>query len=273
MLRVLLLALFFLPTNVIAQAASGDTQQPISLITDVNGDGTIEILAFGDSLTRGVGDFVEAGEDVQRETLTPPEQEAGYPLRVEGYLRVGVTNAGVPGEDVVTRGAQRFAQLMVNSRPDIVIIGGGANDAIRQKAPGAVYNALQSMVNIAFATGAVPLVINIAPPCCQHAGYANLIREYNYEISRLALINSVGFADIAQAFSNTSNGSAECELLNLPEGLHPNIEGYDVTGELITGRLLGIDLLTVGGAAQFETALNLPAGSVRTVPTPGLPVP
>ena len=72
------------------------TLPPSELVVDKNGDGKIDILAFGDSITRGVGDVPPTEEGV----FTPfePREEAGYPLRLETMLGINIQNLGVPGD-------------------------------------------------------------------------------------------------------------------------------------------------------------------------------
>ena len=65
------------------------------LLEDLNGNGVVEVVAFGDSITRGVGDFNAPGNivsDAQAQNF--PGGEAGYPLRLESFLGIGIQNAG-----------------------------------------------------------------------------------------------------------------------------------------------------------------------------------
>jgi len=83
------------------------------------------VLAFGDSLYAGYG-------------LNPGE---GLPARLEARLRKAginatVVNAGVSG-DTTAAGRQRLAFTLDSLKrpPDLVILGLGGNDALRQLAP------------------------------------------------------------------------------------------------------------------------------------------
>lgn len=239
---------------------------PDSYLQDFNGDGQIRILAFGDSLTRGVGDFAEAHQDIT--IATSPSSEAGYPLRVEGYLGVSVDNGGVPGERLTDEGLPRLASTIRGYAPDVVIISGGSNDAIIRVRPSVYFRSVQAMVNISQALGARVLLLTTPPSCCERAGLKLFTDSYDSEMRLLAGINSVALVDIEQAYENSCNGNAECFLLNLPEGLHPNIEGYDVMGEMVAGSLLGIDMLSSAGQQLFAEALALDPTSLKTVPNP-----
>ena len=71
------------------------------------------ILAFGDSLTSGVG--------------TRPE--LSYPVHLSRFLARKVVNAGEPGE-VSAEGARRLPGLLDQIKPELVIICHGGNDIL-----------------------------------------------------------------------------------------------------------------------------------------------
>jgi hypothetical protein len=103
-------------------------------------------------------------------------------------------------------------------------------------------------------------------PCCNRAGREPFILSYVDAVRELALINQLAVADFNRAWSSTCRDPRECELYNLPEGLHPNKVGYDVMGEVALAALLGIDIFRQGGAAELEDMLSLPPGSVVVRP-------
>ena len=72
------------------------------------------ILAFGDSLTQGVG----------------VSGEHSYPSVLENLTQLKVINAGVSGE-VTQDGAIRFNKLVEEIYPDLIILLEGGNDIIR----------------------------------------------------------------------------------------------------------------------------------------------
>ncbi len=232
-----------------------------SYLQDNNGNEVLDIVAFGDSITRGVGDFISSDSTVT-ELQRDVSGEAGYPLRVETILNISVSNSGVPGEVIVEQGVKRFASTIPSLNPDVVIISEGANDAIFLESSTAVFRSMQTMVNIAYAVGAQPVLATVTPSCCDRAGRNQFVDSYNREFRSLAAANGLPIADINVC------GGTNCVLLNRPEGLHPNIEGYDIMGETIIATLLRIDIFAPDGPMQLEQALNLPEGSVRTVPDP-----
>ena len=241
------------------------TLPPSDLVRDRNGDGRIEIIAFGDSITRGVGDKPPTEEGVY--TPFEPREEAGYPLRLETQLGVNVQNLGVPGEFLTTDGINRFISVINSSPADLVIISGGSNDSRLGINQTFYFHSVQKMVNIAEARGVQVLILTPPPECCGHEFFAPLTNGYIEEMRFVAKANNLPIADVSHAFSNTCN-LEECELLNLPEGLHPNSIGYDVFGEVILATLYGFDIFTGLGQQEFEQAFGLAPGAVITRPDP-----
>ena len=255
---VALLSCFFCPLSAYAQ----------DLLSDVNGDGVVKIAAFGDSVTRGTGDYNSVGAYILN--ALNPSGEAGYPLRVERLLGVPVANLGQVGESCSDTGIYRFASVVPGLDADVVVISEGINDADSQTNPQWVYLALQAMINITRASGKTPVLATITPACCVSSTIGYWVTLYNPGIRELAVVNDIALADINHAYTNTCN-AGNCYLLNLPEGLHPNSSGYDVSAEAVLAAMLGIPLFSPDGAAQLETALNLAPGSVITKPDPVTP--
>jgi len=246
-----------------------------ALIKDRNGDGAIVTFAFGDSITRGVGDFIESGTDVQNMgDFTLPDTEAGYPLRVEAFLGLGVNNRGEPGERITGGTLPRLVEELRSHAADLVIIGGGSNDAAHAVSGEEVFVTAQTMINISRASGSEVALIKIIPSFGNHSSLNYFTQEYNRQYDLLAAVNGVTLVPLDRAFNNVCpDYESDCPLLNTPEGLHPNIEGYDVMGEMITASILGIDLLVPGNSLVFEQVLGLVPGSTKTVPDPATAAP
>lgn len=239
-----------------------------SLLKDNNGDGVLSIIAFGDSITRGVGDFRAANQSVSS-AGDNISGEAGYPLRIETFLGLSVSNLGVPGETVSNQGIHRFAQIIASSSADIVIIEEGANDTIYRLNQTDYFRKIQTMINLARAHGIEPILTTLTPICCNRQARDEYASRYTREVRELAAVNVIPLADVRRAYQNACGGS-NCYLLNRPEGLHPNIEGYDVMGEVITATLLQIDIFAQDGASKLEEILQLTSGAIKTVPDPVL---
>ena len=225
----------------LASNVHSQSNVPNNTIQDLNFDGMVSVLAFGDSITRGIGDFIRVGEEVTSGLPTPPG-EAGYPLRLETILGVSVENKGIRGEFLSDSGIFRFAQTVANSPADYVVISEGANDTFLSATSFELKRDMQAMINMSKALGKAPMIATIPTPCCGHSGSIPFINSYNQEFRDLANINNVLFADVEEAFDITCSGD-ECYLLNLPEGLHPNVKGYDAMAQTIMAAFLGIDLL------------------------------
>jgi lysophospholipase L1-like esterase len=268
-IAVFLFLIFIVPNSYAqAPAAPGLTPDALanSLLRDVNGDGQIVIVAFGDSITRGTGDFLGPDEEVER--AEEPEGEAGYPLRLERYFGLSVLNRGDPGESVFGGGFERYISTLNSVRPDLVLFSEGANDTVRGFVDRTRYGkTVQTLINVTRSRGIDIVLGTILKPCCNHESQAFSIATLTEEVRRLALINDLPFWDTEHAYNNTCT-YPECRLLVRPDGLHPNIDGYDVMAEAVMATLLQIDLYAPDGPTQLETALNLPVGSVKTRPDP-----
>lgn len=240
-----------------------------SLLQDFNGDGVISIVAFGDSITYGEGDFNSPDSTVSE--ANHPSRPSGYPLRVEGYLGVPVSNAGVSGEQLINVGLNRLIRILARNKPDIVLIMEGSNDARVPQGASAYHRAIQTAINVASALG-IKVVIGTVPfTCCGHGFLEGPIDTYNPVLRALAPVNDLQLADVHHAFSNYCGGDRNCRVLNRPEGLHPNSLGYDIIGEAFTAALLKIDLFAPDGPTLLSQALGVPVTAINTPPDPVAP--
>jgi lysophospholipase L1-like esterase len=205
-------------------------------LEDLNQDGKILLLAFGDSITAGVGDGPDADDF--------PRPLAGYPLRLQNLLGLQVINDGIPGEKTPT-GLRRLARDLGSFSPDFVIILEGTNDLESGSVPDALQN-IQSMIDSVFASGAQPLLGTITPSCCahQHALPQEAIFFYNDQLRAMATSNSVPLIDFYAAFAGGPEASYPIDgipvdgtpvLIHVPEGLHPTPAGYDLMAETARG--------------------------------------
>ncbi len=263
-------ALLLLPFHAQADSFSSSYLSKTFLLNDVNKDDKVELLAFGDSITRGVGDFFEPGEFIPLVDFIP-NGEAGYPLRIEIWLNLPVENKGVPGERINTGGVFRFAKTVADSSADHVIISEGANDAFSAYGDTNFARDLQVMINMANALGKKPVLMTIPPPCCNRAGLRPFIESYNLRYRDLAAVNRVPLVDSDRGFRFMCP-QARCALLNLPEGLHPNSRGYDVMGEVMTATFYGIDLFSPGGSRDLAAVLGIPEAQLQ-IQSPATPPP
>lgn len=180
---------------------------------------TLHILAFGDSLTAGLG-------------LDPAQ---AFPARLEAALKarghdIVIANAGVSG-DTSSAGAERLDWSLV---PEIdgVIVELGANDALRGIDPDATEKALDAILGELRKRKLPVLFAGMLAP-------RNLGPDYGKKFDAL-------FPRLAQKYGVLFypfflDGVAAEPALNQPDGLHPNSKGVD----MIVSRILPIteDLL------------------------------
>ena len=241
--------------------AEGDT-----LLSDYNGDGAISVSCFGDSLTYGLGDGNPPGAD---DTSFPEvTASSGYPGRIQKLAAIKVENAGIPGEEFIASGSERLAGLLSGSTSDLMLELEGANDAFNAKSALEYEVALQRVINVARFSGKTLVLQTLPEPCCNHARLIPYTRDFSAVVRDLAQANSLSFIDVERAWRNTCAGEFQCPLYNLPEGLHPNTQGYDVLSQIILAGLYGIDIYSSGGNQELEQVLGLEAGSVLVKPDP-----
>lgn len=167
------------------------------------------ILAFGDSLYAGYG--LKRGESM------PDDVEAL--LRGRG-INAKIINAGVSG-DTTSAGRKRLVFTLDNlpRKPDLVMLGFGGNDVLRQIP---IAETRENMVAILdeLRKRGIPVVITgmRAPPNLgpDYAGsfdklYPELAKTYGAALDPFVLMGVIGD-----------------RRLMLPDGVHPNAKGIDI---------------------------------------------
>lgn len=240
--------------------STGAWADNLSVLRDVNGDGTVKLLAFGDSITYGVGDAFQPGQNV--EDITESGPKGGYPKRLERYLGVPVANEGIPGEQLTEGGVERFPGKVAGSSFDIALIMEGSNDAPQQISSGQYARSLQRMINVGVADGKEVVVMTVPPPVASHDSIQPFTQSYSHAARDIANVNGVTLVDVERAITDACPVLDRCSFYNLPEGLHPNRKGYDALGQIIAAGLFGIDVTAPGSAAQISSALGLPQSDV-----------
>jgi acyl-CoA thioesterase-1 len=179
-----------------------------------------EILAFGDSLTAGLG--------LPADAAFPARLEAR--LKAEGKL-VHVVNGGVSGD--TTAGGRARLDWALQDKPDIVILELGANDALRGIDPAVTRANLAAMIARIQASGAKLLLVGMRAP-------ANFGDDYQRAFERI-------YPELARAhevplYPFFLEGVAMDPKLNQPDGIHPNEQGVAVLVDHIApyvARLIG----------------------------------
>jgi acyl-CoA thioesterase-1 len=172
------------------------------------------ILAFGDSLYAGYG--LQRGEDL------PDAIQAR--LRKAG-INATIVNAGVSG-DTSAAGRQRLAFALDNMphKPDLVMLGLGGNDVLRQIGPAETRANMNAMME-ELAKRKVPVVLTgmMAPP--------NLGPEYRAQFDAI-------WPDLAKQYHAglypfILNGVLGKPALMQADGVHPNVQGVQIVADQV----------------------------------------
>jgi acyl-CoA thioesterase-1 len=169
------------------------------------------VLFFGTSLTAGLG--------------LDPEQ--AFPALIEKKaaaegLPIKVVNAGLSGE--TTAGAARRIDWVLRTPVDLVVIEGGANDALRGLEPSAARANLEQVIATVRRkqpSAKIALVQMEAPPNFGPA-YTRSFRTIYADIARQENIPLLPFL---------LNGVAGIPRLNQADGLHPNLAGERIVAD------------------------------------------
>ena len=169
------------------------------------------VLFFGTSLTAGLG--------------LDPEQ--AYPTLIEKKAQtegvpIKVVNAGLSGE--TTAGAVRRIDWVLRTPVDLVVIEGGANDALRGLAPEDARANLEQLIAAVRAKqpqAKIALVQMEAPP--------------NYGVSYTRSFHAI-YPEVAKKDNVTLlpfllDGVAGIPRLNQPDGVHPNVTGERIVAD------------------------------------------
>ena len=164
------------------------------------------VVAFGDSLTTGLG--------VMPDESYPAQLQAR--LRADGYA-YRVVNAGASGD--TTAGGLRRVDWALKSKPAIVIVALGANDALRGQDLASVRANLDGIVARFQKAGARVLVAGMEVPPNYGARYAADFRRLYVEVARKRGAAFMPFL---------LDGVAGNPRLNQGDGIHPTAEGYRI---------------------------------------------
>lgn len=166
----------------------------------------VKLVAFGDSLTAGLG--------LPAASTFPARLEAV--LRAKGY-KVDVVNAGVSG-DTMADGLARL-DWSIPQDADAVIIELGANDALRGLDPKLTRSGLDEIVKRLRQRHVAVMLAGMYAP-------RNLGPEYSAQFDPI-------YSDLAKAYDLPLypfflDGVASDPKLNQPDGLHPTAAGVDI---------------------------------------------
>jgi acyl-CoA thioesterase-1 len=164
------------------------------------------VVFLGDSLTAGLG--------VDQEQAFPAV--VGQVLEAEG-TPVAVVNAGVSGD--TTAGGLRRLDWLLRQKPDVVVVGLGANDGLRGLKLEASEQNLREIVSKSRDAGAKVLILGMLIPPNYGPEYTSAFREI---YPRLAKELNVGLVPFLL------EGVGGEPRLNQPDGIHPTPEGHRI---------------------------------------------
>lgn len=200
----------------------------------------VKIVAFGDSVTRGVRDGL-----TEAQTFRQLLREG---LRVKG-IDVEVVDAGVPGHNTV-HALQRLESDVLDERPALVIVMFGVNDAAMvdggpvartaPRVPLAEYvGNLRRIVQTVRETGAQVILCTPTPmsrkyPYSHMGAYAEhedmnyLVRDYALSVRDVGEELGVQVVDVFRLFEDRPDG-----LELILDGNHPFVEGHRMIAEAL----------------------------------------
>lgn len=167
----------------------------------------VTVVCLGDSLTEGYG--------VERDQAYPALLEQR--LRALGHDDVRVVNAGIGG--ATTASAVWRLRWHLRTRPDIVIIGLGANDPLVGMTLDQTRANLDASLSAAKRSGARVVLAGIRYPPFLLPAYTIALANLYPELAAKHDVALVPFL---------LEGVAGNPALNLRDGIHPNPEGYEI---------------------------------------------
>ena len=173
---------------------------------DAKGRNLPRIVAFGDSLTAGLG-------------VSPEEAYPGQlarRLREQGF-QYEVINAGVSGD--TTAGGLRRVEWILKSQPKLVILELGANDGLRGQPLQETYKNLNAIIEGLKANGVIVVLAGMRLPLNYGDAYT---QEFSDLFVKLAHEHKISFIPFFL------EGVATHRQLNQGDGLHPTAEGYSI---------------------------------------------
>jgi lysophospholipase L1-like esterase len=194
------------------------------------------LLAFGDSLTAGV-----LSPAVNLLIVSPPES---YPFVLQSHLVARyrqqtpvVLNEGNAGENASGTGVQRFRSVLLQNRPDIVLLMEGTNDLLSGSV-GADFaiNALRSMVGEAKNQG-IRIALATIPPqrpngFRNRGAVAAMIPGFNDRIRTLAGGEGIPLIDVYNVMKD------DLSYIGIDD-LHPTARGYDAMATIYFDAIKG----------------------------------
>lgn len=152
------------------------------------------IVAFGDSLTYGIG----------------AESNQSYPAILSGLIQHDIINSGVSGERTA-EGLERLSAVLEEYKPNLLILCHGGNDFLQKKEDELAVRNISAMIQMVHASGAEVLLIGVPKPT-------------------IFLPVPSFYAEIAQKMNIPYEGKIMSDVLSQKklkhDMVHPNAQGY-----------------------------------------------
>ncbi len=163
------------------------------------------VLAFGDSLTQGVG----------------AAEAHSYPSVLQQSLGIPVLNRGISGE-TSAQGLARLEQVLQDTMPDLVILCYGGNDILRKLPLDQLEANLEQMISLVQAYQAEIILVGVPRPS-------------------LTLSTLPVYEELAERHSLVAELDILGELLRKPsmksDSVHLNQAGYQALAESLSARI------------------------------------
>ena len=169
------------------------------------------IVAFGDSLTAGLGVAAEQAYPAQLQRRLD-----------EQSLRYRVVNAGVSGD--TTAGGLRRVDWVLKSRPDFVILELGANDGLRGLKLEETKANLERIIRRCQEASVTVILAGMKLPPNYGREYTNGFEAMYPALAKQHRLTLIPF------FLDGVAGSAS---LNQADGIHPTSEGYRIIADKV----------------------------------------
>lgn len=191
----------------IAGRVTGSVAEPP--VSPLLGSSHSRILAFGDSLTDGVGG---SGEN--------------YPARLSRLIGRPVLNAGLPG-DTTADGLRRLVDTLRRERPTLLILCLGINDLLQGIDSQIIHDNLLTMIRLSMTQSVPVLLVAVPQPGSRHAHplYAQAALEGGAWLDEDAMVQVL------------SNPLLKADLV------HPNGEGHRAVAQSLSRRLRQLGLV------------------------------
>lgn len=194
----------------------------VALTLPIGGNRANRYLAFGDSITEGLGSRDLDG-------YRGPLQDA-----LQRHFGRGVVEADGLGGSKSDDGAERIYGVVSRVRPAYTVILYGTNDWKRceQRVPCYTVDALRSMIGAAKALQSLP-VIGTIPPVNPNENLPernDWIERMNVAVKAMAQQEGVPVADVHGGFTRAGGTGGELAALFV-DTVHPNDRGYQIIAD------------------------------------------